>query len=179
MAGSAVALPFFNQRSHLGFFGWAGVVLLSNLPDVDFLFGFVQGAPNRYHHLGTHSIVFGVAVGMVFGFGYWIVTRRGGFRWGILAFGVVFSHILLDFFTLDQRPPYGIPLLWPVRHEFFLSPVLIFQDVSKASTSDAFLRSLFCWHNVGTVLREIAILGPVWVGVAVWKRRSRIAGVRT
>ena len=148
-----------------------GIILVASLPDVDFIFGYLSGDPNRYHHFWTHSLVFAGLFGIIAGAGIAGLFRRFSFRFGFLGFFVIFSHIFLDFFTKDTSAPLGMQLFWPFSDNFYLSSVSLFQDVYKASSSSAFLKSLFVWHNLRTVLIEIAILGPMLL--FFWIRYSR------
>jgi len=175
LAGGSIALSQHSLGNRIRWTTLFAIVLISNLPDVDLLFGYVVGNPNRYHHFWTHSLVFALLVGLLFGFGYWGFKRKAGIRTGCIVFSIVLSHVALDFFTKDTSSPYGIQLFWPISREFFISPISLFRDVSKASTSRAFLGSLFCWHNLWTVLFELAIFGPVliWIG---FRQRLRKRG---
>ena len=50
-------------------FNWKTVfiyIVLANLADFDFLFGFVVGEPNKYHHQFTHSFVMAVLIAGIF-----------------------------------------------------------------------------------------------------------------
>ena len=71
------------------------------------------------------------------------------------------SHILLDFFSVDTSPPYGIPMFWPFSSEYFVSSIDVFSDVRKSFSTATFFQSLLVSHNVWTVLKEILILGPL------------------
>ena len=171
---SLVGYGILAHRSELGIqTRWVmliNVVLISNLPDVDFLFGWAAGNPNQYHHLWTHSLAFVLITGGLYGLGYGLFTRKNGLRVGAVVSAVVFSHLVLDYFSKDTRVPQGMPVFWPVSHAFFLSPVSLFSDVYKASSNSAFLGSLLCWHNLWTLLLEVAVLMPF---VAWWIIRHR------
>ena len=145
------------------------IIMASNLPDIDFVFGYIAGNPNLYHHLWTHSLFFMLMSGVIFGIAYRVLEGKGGFKAGLVVCCIVFSHLVLDFITGDSSTPYGMQLFWPVSRDFFISPITLFRDVSKASSSQAFLGSLFCWHNAWTVLLEVAILGPFYLGVRLWR----------
>jgi inner membrane protein len=150
------------------------ILLCANLPDVDFLFGFVAGNPNLYHHMWTHSLIFGAGVGLLAA----LVSRpffgQPPFRMGLLTFGAIFSHLVLDYFTVDQNPPFGIKLFWPFTEKYYISPVPIFQDVYKVSTSSGFFKSLICRHNGVTLLIEIAVLAPVFMIVFMLTRKRKL-----
>lgn len=151
-------------------FLWIGVT--ANLPDGDLLFGFFSGNPNLYHHQWTHSLFFALAMGAAAG-GIFHVLRPGlGLRMGLLTGAAIVSHVILDYFTYDSSPPYGLQMFWPFSAEYFISPVTVFPDVHKAGDSGRFLSSLFCQHNARTVAVEILFLGPVFV-TAWFIRRVR------
>ena len=149
------------------------VLALANLPDIDFLFGWARGNPNAYHHLWTHSLIFALLAGGLYGAVYTLFLRRDGIKAGGFAAGIVLSHLVLDFFSKDTREPCGMPLFWPFSNKFLLSPVTIFQDVHKASSNSTFLGSLFCWHNLWTILLEVAVLSPVIAWLILKGRKSR------
>ena len=137
------------------------VFILSNLPDVDLLFGYPSGNPNHYHHTWTHSFGFAFFSGLLVWMVVQILKKEGGLRIGLLTTGIISSHLILDYFTLDQSGPYGLQLFWPLTNHFYMAPVAIFRDMYKSSDSQTFIRSLFCSHNIYTILVEIAILVPV------------------
>ena len=174
MAGASIFLASKKKKERFGFYLWVVAILLANLPDIDYLFGYVVGNPNKYHHLWTHSLTFAVGVGVISDFLYWIIVRKESFRFGCIAFFLVFSHLVLDFFTKDTMYPYGMRLFWPFSQKFFISPMTLFLDVNKASSSHTFIRSLFCWHNFWTVLVEVIILGPPFVWLWLRKRERRL-----
>jgi len=66
LAGASILLTSSKRRKKLGILQWVVVFLLANLPDVDFLFGYVAGNPSRYHHLWTHSLTFAIGIGVLF-----------------------------------------------------------------------------------------------------------------
>ncbi len=158
--------------------GWRGLVPLlvaASLPDVDFLFGFVKGNPNLYHHGWTHSLFFTVLAGIAVLIGTRIL--KGKFLTGpaILTTGILCTHIVIDLLTLDRGAPIGLKLLWPLSNEYMISPVTVFRDVNKASSSADFFGSLFCMHNLWTVFSELGILGFVYGIVLVYKKRRKNA----
>src|SRR5687767_6116382 len=70
-------------------------VALANLPDVDFIPGYLAGNPREYHWTATHSLAAALTMGALVGA---VVRRRGG-RFGpaFAAAGAAYlSHILLD-----------------------------------------------------------------------------------
>jgi len=133
------------------------------LPDIDFLFGFFVGNPNRYHHQFTHSLCFVVISGLMAAA---LFARRNRVQFSLFAvlfIGAGVSHILLDFCAVDTREPFGIPLFWPLENSFYISPVQIFSDVHRASDNKLFFISMLTAHNLRTVLFEVLLLGPVLI----------------
>jgi membrane-bound metal-dependent hydrolase YbcI (DUF457 family) len=147
------------------------ILLSANLPDVDFIFGYFEGNPNLYHHTWTHSLAFCLIVGVLAVFVAWPFIGRQSFWIGLLVFGAVLSHLVMDFFTVDQNPPLGIKLFWPITEKYYISPVLIFRDIYKVSTSSGFLRSLLCRHNLITIFFEVVIVGPLFILVHLLYRK--------
>ncbi|RPI02910.1 MAG: metal-dependent hydrolase [Calditrichaeota bacterium] len=147
------------------------VCFFSLLPDIDFLFGFPSGDPNRYHHLFTHSFIFVALAGFTGGFIYFMVSGEKWFYSSAIFVSAGISHVLLDCLALDQRLPYGCPLLWPISNSFIISPITIFSDVKRISDSRQFFPSLLNLHNLKTVLLEITILTPL-LAAFVWRNKN-------
>ncbi|HEY7045220.1 MAG TPA: metal-dependent hydrolase, partial [Nocardioidaceae bacterium] len=78
---------------------------------------------------------------------------RLGFLLGFLCFA---SHLVLDMFGPDARPPYGIPLFWPLADHAFLSPVPLLLGVHHVSRTSASTRE---WVNAVLTLHNVAALG--------------------
>jgi len=158
-------------------------VTLANLPDIDFLPGFLLGEPNRYHQWFTHSLGFAFLAGLFGALFYWqrqnqTDRQADGFgRCGVFIGLAVLSHIMLDLLTWDATPPKGMMLFWPfdkkhydVRWDFFLSS-------RRDNVSTTFFSSLLNWYNFKIVLREFLIMAPI-VGLAkvferLWKGRKQ------
>lgn len=111
------------------------------------------------HSLGMSLIVAGVSA----------VLLRGRRRWLTLALaaGAAYgSHVLLDWLGQDATPPFGIMALWPFSHEYFISHLDVFSGISREPWRPGAL-----WHDVVSVLREVAILAPL--AAAAWGLRGR------
>lgn len=178
IAGMAVSLKRPGLIPPLRWKAVLGVFILANLPDIDFLFGAVVGDPNRYHHLWTHSFVFAVLVALVIG----IITqlrRKNGLKTGLWAAAILGTHLALDYISKDTRIPFGMPLFWPFSDQQYLSPVIVLSDVHKSSGNGAFLASLFCWHNVMTILIEVVVLSPLLVVIFLhYKKQKGVGGIQ-
>ncbi len=150
------------------------VTFFAVLPDIDFLFGFVVGDPNRYHHLFTHSFTFVVLTGLAGGWIYSKLKKESWLKLSAIFISAGISHVVLDILALDKREPFGCPLWWPFSNAFVISPVTIFADVSRASDSQYFIQSLFNAHNLKTVLIETVILTPLLIiAVFFYKMKSK------
>ncbi|MER3445440.1 MAG: hypothetical protein C4291_00775 [Candidatus Dadabacteria bacterium] len=144
--------------------------ICSNLPDLDFIPGFLLGAPNKFHHGVSHSL------GFAFGFGFYMslillfVKDQSILRSFIIFFGLYFSHVLLDLLSYDSSPPYGVPVLWPITDNYYISPISVFSDIERDRASEAFIRSLFSLHNFLAILIETVILLPLVIMVSFFKK---------
>jgi len=148
-------------------------IIVANLPDIDFVPGFFTGNPNQFHHGMTHSIGFMILVGSLCGIIYYLKKHQHFLRYFSIFSIVYFSHLVLDFFGKDTRFPFGEQLFWPISSIYVMSPVGIFRDVSKASSSDIFIQSLLNWHNLHTIIVEAAILLPLlWFIKNIYSRQK-------
>ncbi len=169
---------------------WLNVAIfaaLANLPDIDFLPGFLHGRPNSFHHSFVHSLGFALFVGLAGGLIYYWRQRRKpatfakqqeathGFWPYFVAIGVtVLSHCVLDMFTVDTAPPYGMPVLWPVDTRYYDVDVRwdVFASINKSDDSATFFQSLLQWHNFMVALQEFLIMTPL-VGLLKLIKRWR------
>ncbi|MBN2417641.1 metal-dependent hydrolase [bacterium] len=156
----ALAAADGNTRRRISLSAAAAVVVFSNLPDIDFLFGYAAGSPNRFHHQWTHSVGFAVMAALIAVSIWRIVKKQWNLRLGFLTFMLVVSHLVIDLFTIDRSAPYGLQLLWPISDHYYIGRPAIFMDVMKASTQKAFIPSLFSYHNLKTVIWECVLLIP-------------------
>ena len=149
-------------------------IFFALFPDLDFIPGYFRGNPNLYHHGISHSIGFGVMVALLFG---WTFSKFLHSTWkGVLfVFLLYLSHLLLDYLTVDTRPPIGEPLFWPLWDRYIISPVLIFSDVQKTSDSGTFFRSLFVMHNLLGMVKEFFILLPFVLLPPFFKSNGRLS----
>jgi inner membrane protein len=139
-------------------------VAAANAPDLDFAPGILAGAPAMYHQGMSHSLTFAVAVGLIGA----AILRAGqgtgariGFLLGFLGYS---SHLFLDLFGPDSRPPYGIPLFWPLTEHTVLSPVPLLLGVSHASHTSAstseWVSNILTLNNVAALGLEIVLILP-------------------
>jgi membrane-bound metal-dependent hydrolase YbcI (DUF457 family) len=163
--------------------GWRRPVVfmfIGNLPDMDFVVGFVIGQPGLLHRGVSHTwlaaVVFALAAAA---FVRWRWHQR--FGPAALLFGAAYlSHLLLDFLTMDTRPPAGGQFLWPLSSAYFVSPVTTFTEIYIDGTTRAgFLRTVLAWRSVVVLTREIVIAAialGAWFAAEAWQ--ARLAATR-
>ena len=166
------------------FTGWGRAltfIAVANLPDIDFLFGFIVGRPGVFHRGVTHTVLAALLFGGIAGLA---CRRLFGDRWLPAAsmFAAVYcSHLLLDAFTIHERGPAGGQFFWPFSDAYIYSPVLIFREiVIDGDSRTGFLRTIFAWRTL-FVLSTEAVFAMVVVGtsqvIVPWLRRVRERGL--
>jgi len=173
-AGRRLAPGRRGARRWLAQLGFAcALAFAANAPDLDFIPGILVGEADRFHHGPAHSL--GAAV--LFGAGAtlisWLCRARRPLHfgwWMALAFS---SHLLLDMFSLDKRPPNGVPLLWPLTDRYFVVAYPLFMDIQRTAGESNFLRSLLREHNFHAMYWELVIMGFVLavsrIGIYAWQ----------
>lgn len=130
------------------------------LPDLDFLWG--------RHNMETHSLGAAVLAGLVM----WL--WRGGHARIAVSIALAWaSHVLFDWLGSDDTPPLGVMAWWPFSSSFYFAHAYVFEAISRRYWLDGF------WaHNLGAVVREVMMLGPVLAALALWRLRSGATPVR-
>ncbi len=153
------------------FAGWERVLAfmaIANLPDVDFLFGFVLGRPGEFHRGITHTVLAAVVFGILAGaFCRWRFKDR--LLPAMLMFAAVYaSHLLLDALTIDERGPAGAQFFWPFSDGYYIMPFTIFTEIIiDGSSRTGFLATVFAWQSVVVLARETVIAAVLLTGVDV------------
>lgn len=153
-------------------------VAMAIAPDLDFVPGLLLGKPALFHQGISHSIGFALAGSFVAAAVYRLIRGKGFVGVFLLGFLSYMSHLVIDYFGPDTRMPYGIPLLWPISGEYFISPVQIFLGTqhaeSTSATTGVWIRGMLHLHNVSAIAWEIVLIAPL-VLVCRWygKRTSR------
>src|SRR5262249_9176886 len=126
----------------------------------------------RIHRTFTHSLTAAIVVGLAAA-AFARATHRPVVRIALMCSGAYATHLLLDWLAADRFPPYGIQLLWPFSERWFISGWNLFATTERRGI----LTAVVIGENLRTVVREIAILGPLLVGL--WlvrvKALSRLA----
>lgn len=148
-------------------------VFMAAAPDLDLIPGLVVGLPVLYHGGISHSLGFAVLTSLG---AAGIFRMRGKAFLPALALGFLAysSHLFLDWLGPDGRPPYGIPVFWPVSSETFISPVPVLPGVRHAGVTSAsiseWIQGILSWHNVSAIAIEAAVITP-FILLAYWLKR--------
>ncbi|MEW6363360.1 MAG: metal-dependent hydrolase [Acidobacteriota bacterium] len=155
--------------------GWqtpslAVAIVAANLPDFDFLPGMLVGMPSKYHHGVTHSLGASLIAAAVLATAWWLARRNISVIRYALFFGLcVFSHVFLDYFTLDYGADAGIPVLWPFDNAHYISPVIVFGDVWREPPYDMSL----ILHDLRNMLIEVLVFLPPLAILLLWRREEK------
>lgn len=139
--------------------------LLAISPDLDFLPGLLQGQPALYHQGISHSLGFAVSVSLFTALLY--ARGRAVMPLSGLFFLAYASHLFMDILGEDIRPPYGIPLFWPLSEQYYLAPLQIFRGVrhvggaSGSGTTAEWMKNVVDLYNLGTITIELGVLLPL------------------
>lgn len=133
----------------------------ANAADLDFIPGFLAGDPNRFHHGISHSLGFAVLFALAFSFLLELQKREPFRRNFAIFFSLYFSHIALDYFSIDVRLPYGEPFLWPLSDDYYMAPFAFLPGIERSSSGIEFIPSLFSFHNLWAVTVECLLLLPL------------------
>ena len=133
-------------------------VIFAAIADVDFIpaaFGGIELA-NRLHRLGTHTILFAVAVTFLWYIIVKISRRKVDLKLIIILFICMLSHIVLDIFSVDTRPPIGVAAFKPFSDITLYAPVQIFLPIKKMTYS-----GIFSVHNIYIAIYEVLVFSVV------------------
>jgi membrane-bound metal-dependent hydrolase YbcI (DUF457 family) len=144
---------------------------LANLPDMDFLLGYLAaGDVHAFHSGPTHSILFALAGGT--GVALLLKVPSLPLWQKTLFFALVIAtHVVLDAVTgpvVGAYPSIGVPLAWPFSDARMLQmPFTLFAGVQHDDWS-----RLVSWHNVRAMAAELLFLVPVLaICLAMYRRR--------
>jgi membrane-bound metal-dependent hydrolase YbcI (DUF457 family) len=137
--------------------------VLGAAPDLDLAF--------TRHRAVTHSIGAVLFIGLVAA----AVAARAGrpiARVALVCAAAYASHLLLDWLGVDNYPPRGLQLMWPLNHEWYISGLDLFTQTER---EHIFARGPLLM-NIRAVVQEVAIVGPIVV--TLWLVRVKaLAGL--
>ncbi len=109
---------------------------VATIPDFDLIPGLIVGRPILYHSGISHSLGIGLLISLfIAALGHF--KNRSFIGIFLLCLFAYTSHLILDFFAVDGRPPYGIPIAWPLIREHFISPVPLLPGIRHANSAFA------------------------------------------
>jgi membrane-bound metal-dependent hydrolase YbcI (DUF457 family) len=125
-------------------------LLISNLPDIDFILFLIFGEKTfGLHQYYTHNVFFVCFTVFLF----FPILKQKKERIGFSL--VAFSHLMLDLLVIDMVPPVGFRLFYPLSNRLFNFG--IFPHMERDNLAD-----IFSFHNLWVLALEIAIfLVPV------------------
>lgn len=149
-------------------------IFLANAPDLDFIPGALMGTPNLYHHGISHSVGFGFLFALIAGLLIHLKSGKRFWREFFFMFSLYGSHLILDLLSMDGRPPFGIPILWPFSDRYFMIPVLppVKHSVLDDATLGQFLADVFSKHNLYVIGLEMMLTVPFTL-LLFWRSKSR------
>lgn len=128
------------------------IIFCANLPDFDLFIGLANGNLSKYHQGYTHTLGFAILFGFITFLFLKLIKFKDAASISLLTFILIFSHVFLDAFNYDSRPPIGVMLFWPFSSRHF-NPCQIFYPVPHTQPADIFT-SFF----MNAVMREIILL---------------------
>ena len=137
----------------------AACALVGAAPDLDLVL--------HIHRTFTHSAGAVIFVGL-FAAALAANAERPIARVALMCGGAYGSHVLLDWLAADSSSPYGLQVLWPFSDGWFISGWNVFPQTVRRH----FLTPAVIAQNVRAVVQEVAILGPVLVGLWVLRART-------
>ena len=174
LVGLTVHLATSRQDQSFCWRRMALCVFAANAPDLDFIPGLLAGEPDRFHHGASHSLGFAVVFAILIS----LFLRGMKTDWVrspfLILLGLYSSHLALDYLSIDTAPPYGLPLLWPATHKYYIAAFPFLPDIRRDNSTAFFLTSLFSRHNLWSVAVECFLLVPPLALVLALKSRFKI-----
>jgi len=130
----------------------AACALIGAVPDLDLVF--------HIHRTVTHSAGAVIFVGLCAAV-LAANAERPIARVALMCAGAYATHLLLDWLAADSSSPYGIQVLWPFSDGWYISGWNVFRQTARRR----FLTPSVIGENLRAVVQEIAILGPLLVGL--------------
>lgn len=142
-------------------------IILANLPDIDFLLGYVFFQNfNAIHRQFTHSFFVGfvvcISIFLCLRFYKKIPLSFLGWLWGLY-----FSHILLDMLAYDRYLPAGVQCFFPFSSAYFAFPISILGGLT-------FTRGIIQLNNFLTVLQEIIVIPLLFFAILFIIKKIKI-----
>ena len=133
------------------------LLIAANLPDFDFLPGLLFGSPEKFHRQFSHSIAFCLMATAALLIYLKLARIQASIFISALWFTAIFSHLAIDWISLDVAGLPGIELWWPVsEHRYIADPVLFL-----GARRNEIFSELTVGYNLFAITWELLILVPV------------------
>jgi membrane-bound metal-dependent hydrolase YbcI (DUF457 family) len=77
----------------------------------------------------------------------------------MIFFSLYFSHVLLDYFSMDTSVPFGVPLFWPMSDEYYMAAFAFLPDIHRpVSSGMKFITGVLSLHNLSAATVEALML---------------------
>ena len=95
---------------------------------------------------------------------------------GATLFFLYVVHVFLDLFSMDGRPPFGVPLFWPLTENYFMVPLLppVKHSVLDHATLGQFLTDALSCHNLLVIGLELLMVLPLAL-LVLWRHRVKMS----
>lgn len=140
-------------------------VVVANLPDLDFLPGFLSNEPELYHRTIAHTLPAALLCGVIISA---VVTRfRGRFlEMALLGFLVYSSHLFADMVRFSPGN-IGVQILWPFSHNWYTIPSPISDGTalsnSRGAGAGGFASSFATWGFIRASLLQALLFVPLLI----------------
>jgi inner membrane protein len=162
-----------DERRRRGWWLAAFLVVIANLPDVDFIPGYLVGEPRAFHWGATHSLMAALVAATVAG----VVAQRLGqsFRLFFALTATAYaSHIAMDLLLGPGAHSVGLQVLWPFSLERFMAPWQVFLMFPSSIHETGPIGALFSRGVLPLIQRELLVFGPVCAAAWLATRGRRV-----
>lgn len=144
----------------------------ANAPDLDFIPGLLIGNANHYHHGISHSLGFALIFAVAFSVLFILLKKKFFIKNFFIFFFLYFSHICLDYFSIDLSFPYGVPIFWPFSNKYYTPSFAFLPSIARGSSSWCrFIVGFFSLNNLWAASVEIFLLVPFLLLVLIIRKQ--------
>jgi membrane-bound metal-dependent hydrolase YbcI (DUF457 family) len=119
-------------------------IILSFLPDFDFLPGIVAGDYDAFHNSYSNSLLVGFGLALLIGLVGGVTKRSRFLPWFLTTLLAYEIHVVMDFFGNER----GTMLLWPLTSERYQPPIRLFYGFHRSD-------GLWSISHLWTVITEM------------------------
>jgi inner membrane protein len=144
-------------------------IIIANLPDIDFILGYLFYHDfNAIHRQFTHSFFVGFWVCLI-AFLLARINQKISYYWLVWLWGLYFSHILLDMLAYDSYLPAGVQCFFPFSSAYFAFPISILGGLSSTG-------GVIQLSNFLTVLQEIVVIPLLFFSIVFIFNKLKVYG---